>query len=339
MDTIAVIYLLTNTVNSKRYVGFTTNLKATLGRHKGRAGKWDFYLSHAIAKHGWERFTCEVLASGKDVAYMKDVMEPHFIRELGTFHEHGKGYNMTWGGEGTLGYKRTPEQLRQMSESRKGRRLTEKHKAALRERFSGENNPRYGAQVTEETRRKLSEGVKRAFAEGRGKRVWTQEQRQELSARAKAQANRPEHIERIRQLGKACAGKPGHPHTEEHKQRMSQMMTGRQFDKTSRLRMSYAQCTYIWLIHGPEDRVYEICALDRFCKAFDVKRETVEKTLDPTWIPYRKRRCPWTGLSKRPITEEDRERFKRLDAFWREVSRDEPIYHHPTRPQGPLPKA
>jgi len=325
---IAIIYLLTNTINGKRYIGFTTNLKHRLSNHRGRAGKYGYHLANAIAKHGWKAFTVEVLASSKDVDYMKDMMEPYFIEFYNTFHENGLGYNMTHGGEGTFGYKRTPEQCEKVGRRFKGKKLSPERCKQISEATAGENNPNYGKTHSAETRAKISAGIKQAHREGRGKGEWTPERRRRASEVSRVLAQRPENIERMRQLGLASGGKPGHPHTEEHKKWIGEKMKGRQFgDKTKRL-MAFGRTSHVWTIQGPEGIVYETCALLPFCKHFGVHSSTIEQTLDPTWVPYRKRRCLWTGLSKRPLTKEERQAFRDADVFWREVPRD-PLHPNP----------
>lgn len=322
---IAVIYLLTCLVNGKRYIGFTTNLRQRISNHRGRAGKYGYHLANAINKHGWDQFTCEVLASSRDVEYMQMEIEPYFIQLYDTFHENGRGYNMTHGGEGTFGYKRTPEERRAMSERRKGKVATPETLAKLSAATRGENNPNYGKTHSQETRAKISAGIKQACKEGRGGgQPWTSERCARASKAVKKRLQEhPEQlaIARANCLAHAarCKGKPGHPHTEEHKQYVSRLHKGKTVSEKTRRLVVFGGAQHLWVVRGPKGIVYETCAILPFCKHFGVSVQTMTTTLDPTWVPYRKRRIEWTALSKRPITEEERQSFQEVDVFWREV--------------------
>jgi group I intron endonuclease len=76
------------------------------------------------------------------------------------------------------GIKRSPEYIRKMSESRKGKPKSEEHKAKLSELMqgtTGERSPRYGCRHTEEQKAKMSQAK-------RGK-PWTQARRDAQDAR------------------------------------------------------------------------------------------------------------------------------------------------------------
>lgn len=54
------------------------------------------------------------------------------------------------------------ERRKKISESLKGRRLSEAHRSKLSKRFTGKSNPRYGHTLSEEERAKISEGMARS---------------------------------------------------------------------------------------------------------------------------------------------------------------------------------
>lgn len=91
------IYLLTNTVNGKRYVGQTiTSLKTRINRHKATAksNPGCMAISAAIAKYGWEAFDVDVLSVGHGDR-KRDEKEAYWIAKLQTHVSQG-GYNLEW---------------------------------------------------------------------------------------------------------------------------------------------------------------------------------------------------------------------------------------------------
>ncbi len=98
------IYLLTNLINSKKYVGqTTTTLELRFARHcddarKKRCKNRPIYA--AMNKYGAENFKMEQLEDVPDELLSE--REIFWINELGTFGE--SGYNSTKGGNGSLLY-------------------------------------------------------------------------------------------------------------------------------------------------------------------------------------------------------------------------------------------
>lgn len=109
------IYRLTNTINSKKYIGKTVYFRSRMSYHKGSKKKT--YISRAIQKYGWENFKQEIIIddvleedlSNLEMSYIdvEDTMAPN-------------GYNLTKGGEGISGFKHTPETIRKMHNGRYG---------------------------------------------------------------------------------------------------------------------------------------------------------------------------------------------------------------------------
>jgi len=155
----AIIYLLTNTINGKTYVGLTTQpLPERWKQHCRFSRKGSMtHLHCAIRKHGENAFTYQVLEH-TTTERMND-RERHYIAELQS------QYNMTIGGEGCVGITRSEETRKKMSASQKGKPKSEQHRARLSAAVAGENHPRYGKtgeqhpfygkHHTDETRRKM----------------------------------------------------------------------------------------------------------------------------------------------------------------------------------------
>lgn len=119
-----IIYRITNCLNEKAYVGKTIRELETRWKHHvadAKRGRTDMLISKSIRKYGAENFKVEIL--GEYENELLNEAEKCWIRELGTF---GRGYNLTLGGEGTLGYTFSEESRKKMSEKAKARGVSAK---------------------------------------------------------------------------------------------------------------------------------------------------------------------------------------------------------------------
>jgi group I intron endonuclease len=138
-----VIYKISNRINGKIYIGKTIqpiknrwcNHLSEIKNHKDNC-----YFHNAIRKHGKENFDIEIIFETDNMALL-DIMEIFKIM-VNKSHRSQNGYNLTWGGDGTYGYKHTEESKMKMSEKRRG-----------------EPSHRKGKHHSEETKRKMSERV------------------------------------------------------------------------------------------------------------------------------------------------------------------------------------
>jgi group I intron endonuclease len=92
------IYMITNLINKKRYVGLTTKtLEERFQAHLNKAIVERSAIQKAMKKYGKENFTIEQLdiASSKGELFEKEL---NWIAKLDTFN--GYGYNLTAGGGG-----------------------------------------------------------------------------------------------------------------------------------------------------------------------------------------------------------------------------------------------
>lgn len=237
-----VIYMATNLVNGKRYVGKTLVSRAARWRQhcsNARAGVVT-YLYKAMRKYGTENFTVEVIDQAL-LAEELEAKEIEWIARLGTA-DPVIGYNCTTGGDSGLhtaasrnrmrGRINSPEHRAKISAAKKGKPLSPEHRAkcALGRKGSkqsqaekdkrAESLRRFYAQhpearvatgirarqfVTADGRRKMGEASLRRWA--------TPEGRNEASARYKKWwADHPEykeeHSKRVRQTN-AQRKKPG----------------------------------------------------------------------------------------------------------------------------------
>ena len=124
------IYLITNNINNKKYVGQTWyELSTRLSEHISASGNKNHrgcpYLYKAIFKHGATAFTIQSLDRfiTQEAA---DNLEAHYIN-LYHSNEAGYGYNLTGGGQGN----KPPmsEAIRQkISQAMKGRTVSQESK-------------------------------------------------------------------------------------------------------------------------------------------------------------------------------------------------------------------
>ena len=108
-DSVWTVYVHINKINKKRYVGITSQ-KPEYRWNRGKGYKNNSYFVSAIKKYGWDGFEHVILRTGltKDQAirYEKTLIE------MWKTKDRMFGYNLTDGGEGTVGYV-PPKELRE----------------------------------------------------------------------------------------------------------------------------------------------------------------------------------------------------------------------------------
>lgn len=157
-----IIYQVTNLSNNKKYIGQTNNLNKRIFDHISSSKRKDdnSYFHKAIRKYGIKKFKWEILCECDDIQL--DMMETFKIMVNHTHYTEG-GYNLTWGGQGTRGYKFTSKQIENCKKSHIGykqpKSTREKRKLSMlgkNKRFGKENN-RYGIPHSEQTKQKISD--------------------------------------------------------------------------------------------------------------------------------------------------------------------------------------
>jgi group I intron endonuclease len=151
-----VVYLVTNRIDGKRYVGQTSQaLETRWKRHQYPYGhrRGNSYLFNAISKHGIQNFKIEPLVFVETKEEM-DFFEQAYIKAW-DLRNPEKGYNLTNGGGGMLGFKLSEETKNRMSAYVK----TEAHRRKISEAKMG-NKSRLGTPHTDEARRRISDAHK-----------------------------------------------------------------------------------------------------------------------------------------------------------------------------------
>lgn len=103
------IYVITNLINGKQYVGQTVRFKERMWEHENDP-RSQSVLHQAIQKYGADNFTADILEEVDDKNLL-DELEIKWIVKLNTFHF---GYNMTKGGDGR-GHKESSKRVIQYS--------------------------------------------------------------------------------------------------------------------------------------------------------------------------------------------------------------------------------
>jgi group I intron endonuclease len=102
-----VIYKATNKLNGKVYIGYDTAWPRRKYIHlwESKTKTQDVIFHQAIKKYGEEGFDWTVEYESPDKDFMLNIMEGYFIRLYDSHYSASKGYNMTYGGEGQIGFK------------------------------------------------------------------------------------------------------------------------------------------------------------------------------------------------------------------------------------------
>lgn len=145
------IYKITNLVNGKIYIGkHSSDVPDDGYMGSGRRLKLEY---SAIGKENFEK---TILAYSDDEEELKE-LEKFYITTLNAT-DPTIGYNIVCksGGFQTL----PDEQRKKISQSLKGKPLSEKRKQKISESTKGKNNPMYGKKHSEGQKKKISESLK-----------------------------------------------------------------------------------------------------------------------------------------------------------------------------------
>lgn len=156
------IYLVTNKLDSKQYIGQTTRTVAERWTEHCIPSRLDFYIDRAIKKYGADSFEIKVLATAETIPELNE-LETHYIEEYNTLAP--AGYNLHTGG---LNHQVSEVTRKKMSESHKGKKLSADHVQAI---LDGNGGNRYwaGKNHTEEYKKAQSDKMK----EVRKNRFWS----------------------------------------------------------------------------------------------------------------------------------------------------------------------
>ena len=174
------IYKCTNILTGESYVGYDSNWPSRKTKHlydflNENSKNYDCHFYRALRKYGIENFVWEVLYQSWDKEHCLNEMEIFFIQEYNSF---SNGYNMTKGGEGTLGKKswlgrnHSTESKIKISSALKGKIRSKEHSENISKSLKGKNKSKWSNgrkekfskqrkgikphEMTEEIRKKIS---------------------------------------------------------------------------------------------------------------------------------------------------------------------------------------
>lgn len=174
------IYVITNAINGKKYVGQTCQgFEFRWLQHKSAARRGnDCYIYRAIRKHGVDSFSVEVVEYIDTLGQANEAEKKWIIQlqSLDSLH----GYNSTHGGDGSMPTEYTrkklsktrkeqfldPEFKARMTAANVGKNHTEQGKQNIATALAG-NQYRKGIPHDEASKSKISAGLLKAIAEGR----------------------------------------------------------------------------------------------------------------------------------------------------------------------------
>jgi group I intron endonuclease len=171
------LYLISSTLNDRVYVGITSKLNKRINTHsyymwKGVGYGYKSHLYASAKKYGLSKFTFSLVS----IFDNREDLNKAEIDLIAKYKSDGVPlYNLTNGGEGSLGWIPSDETRDKMSAAKKGKYTGENHpnygktpsaeardkmSAAKKGKYTGENSPMYGKTFSAETRAKMSEAQK-----------------------------------------------------------------------------------------------------------------------------------------------------------------------------------
>lgn len=139
------VYIHTNKINNKKYIGQTCQTPPERRWQNGQGYFNSTHFYNAIKKYGWDNFEHEIIAQNLTMSEANE-LESKLIAKYKTMNQE-YGYNLTSGGDG---HAFSEISIQRMSDAHKGYRFTEEQKRKL-------SIAKKGKKLSDETKRKISE--------------------------------------------------------------------------------------------------------------------------------------------------------------------------------------
>ncbi|MDP3987255.1 MAG: NUMOD3 domain-containing DNA-binding protein [Nanoarchaeota archaeon] len=258
------IYYIKNILNNKIYIGSSINLETRFREHKNdlrNKNHHSYHLQQAWNKYGEENFQFGIIEECKEKVKKFIIQREQYWLDFYKSYEKNSGYNICKIADSPLGTKRSEEDKRKMSESRKGRVAWNK-----------------GIPVREETKLKISESLK--------KREWrmSEEHKEILRKIHKGKKLSEEQRQKISLNHHDITGENnpmfGKHHSEETKEKIRSLAIGRFGGETS------GASKYNWEIINSIRSKYENenISQSELARLFNIPRSTIKNIVKyETW--------------------------------------------------------
>ena len=153
------IYMYTNKINGKRYVGQARNFNRRHRKHisssynENEKYSYNFPFHRAIRKYGIENFEIKILVENISTQEKMNEYEIFFIKQYSTLAINGDGYNIASGGSNGNPYAGKTEEEMERFKQKMRDNWTEERKKERSEAYKGQK-------LSEETKQKMSEAKK-----------------------------------------------------------------------------------------------------------------------------------------------------------------------------------
>jgi group I intron endonuclease len=135
------VYLITNKINGKVYVGKTKCIKTRWQKHinSSNSDTGHFLFHKSIHKYGEQNFEISILETNDDemICLDREKYWIEFYKSNVCKYGNSFGYNLTDGGDGASGHIHTDESKKKMSDASLGKLKSEQHKMALSKAHTG----------------------------------------------------------------------------------------------------------------------------------------------------------------------------------------------------------
>lgn len=240
------IYMHTNNINDKKYIGMTCNIENRFGKngfgylHKKNGKYVQPAFAYAILKYGWKSFSHDILYTNLSKKEADD-LEKRLIQEYDTRNPKN-GYNIRGGGSNGHLSEETKEKLRE----------------SMIGKYDGEKNPFYGKHHSQEVRDTISKKAKERDIDISGEKnpMFGKKLTPEEKYRC-GNSNRGKHLSSETKEAISKANKEyykthihhalGTHRTEEQKEVLRQKMMGREMNEEwkEKIGRGHAKYTYI----------------------------------------------------------------------------------------------
>ncbi len=191
------IYIIKNIINGHGYVGFhATNKEFNKDEYFGSG----ILLNNKILEYGKENFIMVKIEDIKSEEWQEK--EIYWIKKMGTHVSLGHGYNLTWGGDGILGYKHTQKTKLKLKKPK-----SEEHKIKISKTLTGRVGTNKNKKFDKEWCNNISKSHKGLYA-GEKHPMWKKHHKKESKELMRnAKLGKKQTKEHIRKRSESLKGR------------------------------------------------------------------------------------------------------------------------------------